>query len=37
VKSASGIIGLGAKVVYRDYTCEICSMKECLFRRVRPE
>jgi hypothetical protein len=37
IKSASGIIGLGAMVEYRDYTCEICSMKECLFRRVRPQ
>lgn len=36
VKSASGIIGLGSNVEYRDYTCEICSMKECLFRKVRP-
>lgn len=36
VKSASGIIGLGSKVEYRDYTCEICSMKECMFRKARP-
>lgn len=36
VKSASGIIGMGSNVEYRDYTCEICSMKECLFRKVRP-
>jgi Vitamin B12 dependent methionine synthase, activation domain len=35
VKSATGIIGIGAKVVYRDYTCEICTMRNCLFRKVR--
>lgn len=37
VKSISGIIGLGAKVRYRDYTCELCSMKDCHFRRVRDQ
>jgi len=35
VKSATGIIGIGKKVAYRDYTCEICSMKNCHFRKVR--
>jgi len=34
VKSISGIIGMGAEVSYRDYTCEICSMLHCQFRRV---
>jgi len=34
IKSISGIIGLGTDVMYRDYTCEICPMKDCLFRRV---
>lgn len=32
VKSASGIIGIGAEVEYRDYTCEICPMINCQFR-----
>lgn len=35
IKSTTGIIGLGKKVVYRDYICEICSMKNCHFRKVR--
>lgn len=34
VKSISGIIGMGAEVSYRDYTCEICSMLHCQFRKV---
>ena len=34
VKSISGIIGLGAEVAFRDYTCEICSMIHCQFRKV---
>lgn len=36
VKSISGIIGLGAKVSYQEYTCDICSMKNCHFRKKRP-
>jgi hypothetical protein len=36
VKSASGIIGIGTRVQYREYTCEICTMKNCLFRKIRP-
>jgi hypothetical protein len=35
IKSVSGVIGTGASVSYRDYTCEICSMKACIFRRTR--
>ncbi len=34
VKSISGIIGMGSQVSYRDYTCEICSMLHCQFRKV---
>lgn len=37
VKSVSGIIGIGAEVEYKDYTCEICSMKNCNFRRVKDQ
>jgi hypothetical protein len=36
VKSATGIIGIGTSVEYREYTCEICTMKNCLFRKSRP-
>jgi len=36
IKSISGLIGTGASVSYREYTCEICSMKECIFRRTHP-
>jgi hypothetical protein len=35
VKSVSGIIGIGTEVAYRDYTCEICPMLNCHFRKVR--
>jgi hypothetical protein len=34
IKSVSGIIGLGPSVPFREYTCEICSMKNCNFRRT---
>ena len=34
IKSISAIIGLGSEVVYSNYTCEICPMKTCMFRRV---
>ena len=34
VKSATGIIGIGTKVMYRDYICDICTMKNCHFRKV---
>lgn len=34
VKSISGIIGMGSGVSFRDYTCEICSMLHCQFRKV---
>lgn len=34
VKSISGIIGVGSHVGFNDYTCEICPMKDCQFRKV---
>ena len=37
VKSVSGIIGIGAEVEYRDYTCEICPMKNCQFRKSKDQ
>ena len=33
VTSIRGIIGLGAEVKYNEYTCKICPMKNCHFRR----
>jgi hypothetical protein len=35
IKSISGIIGIGAGVTYGDYSCELCSMTDCSFRRTR--
>lgn len=35
IKSISGIMGLGSGVKYRDYSCEICSMPDCQFRRAK--
>lgn len=35
VKSVSGIIGIGAKVRFNPYTCEMCNMKNCTFSRIR--
>jgi hypothetical protein len=35
VKSVSGIIGIGKNVRYNPYTCGLCDMKECNFRKVR--
>ena len=37
IKSISGIIGAGARVKYQEYTCEICPMKDCQFRRTRAQ
>lgn len=35
VKSISGIIGRGTRVKFNEYTCEICPMKTCTFRKER--
>ena len=35
IKSVSAVLGMGSSVTYQDYTCEICSMKECLYRKTR--
>lgn len=37
VKSASGIIGMGREVTFQDYTCEICPMKNCQFRKKKDQ
>lgn len=35
VKSASGFIGIGENVRYNSYTCELCGMKTCTYRKER--
>lgn len=35
IKSVSGFVGVGPEVSFRDYTCELCSMKDCSFRKTR--
>jgi len=35
IKSISALLGIGPSVKYQDYTCEICSMKDCAFRKTR--
>lgn len=34
-KSVSGIIGIGKDVILNPYTCRICDMEDCIYRRVR--
>lgn len=35
VKSVSGIIGIGENVKSNPYTCRMCDMEDCVYRRVR--
>ena len=35
IKSVSAVVGRGESVTYQENTCEICSMKECLYRKTR--
>ncbi len=35
VKSISGIIGIGKKVRYNPYTCRMCELKNCIYRKIR--
>ncbi|TFH27336.1 MAG: hypothetical protein E4H10_04245 [Bacteroidia bacterium] len=35
VKSISGIVGMGPDVKFNEYTCEICPMKTCHFRKAK--
>ena len=35
VKSISGIIGIGKNVKYNEYTCGMCEMVDCIYRRVK--
>jgi hypothetical protein len=34
-KSVSGMIGIGKNVRHLPYTCNICNMKDCIYRRVK--
>jgi hypothetical protein len=34
-KSISGMIGIGKNVRHLPYTCNICNMKDCIYRRVK--
>ncbi len=34
IKSVSGIIGLGAKVCKREYTCGLCNLQTCYRRKI---
>jgi hypothetical protein len=35
VKSISGFIGIGKNVRYNSYTCGLCDLKECTYRRAK--
>ncbi len=35
VKSLSGFIGIGKNVKRLPYTCSVCDMKDCIYRRVK--
>lgn len=35
IKSVSGIIGIGPEVRFLDYRCEICSSKNCIYRKIK--
>jgi hypothetical protein len=35
VKSVSGIIGIGENVRRRPYTCNLCDVKDCIYRKSR--
>ena len=34
-KSVSGFIGIGENVRYNEYTCGLCDMKDCIYRKVK--
>lgn len=35
VKSVSGFIGIGTNVKFLPYTCRLCEMKDCIYRRTK--
>jgi hypothetical protein len=34
-KSVSGFIGIGEHVRYNPYTCRLCDMKGCIYRKIK--
>ncbi len=36
IKSVSGIIGVGAKMIKKDYQCKICTLDNCYKRYTKP-
>jgi len=34
-KSVSGFIGIGEQVRYNSYTCGLCDMKDCIYRKIK--
>lgn len=34
-KSVSGFIGIGEHVRYNPYTCRLCDMKDCIYRKIK--
>jgi hypothetical protein len=35
IKSISGFIGIGKIVRFNPYTCNLCDMKDCIYRKIR--
>ena len=35
IKSVSGIIGIGSRVKFNAYTCNLCDMKNCIYRNLK--
>ena len=35
IKSVSGLIGIGKNVKRAPYTCSLCDMKDCIYRRSK--
>ena len=35
IKSISGVVGIGLKVEKKDYSCDICTNKTCIYRKVK--
>lgn len=36
MKSVSGIVGVGPEVKYADYLCDVCGVRDCTSRSLRP-
>ncbi|MDX9880564.1 MAG: vitamin B12 dependent-methionine synthase activation domain-containing protein [Prolixibacteraceae bacterium] len=37
IKSISGLIGIGPNVQYREYQCELCNLKKCLYQKIHEQ